>query len=101
MQFQGDQSHTLGPFDTLEEALSQDLSFDIEDDRIVIWEVLLPEHRKPVWNAFGWHWWDEFGLGQGKLPGYEKTLYLLMEEYYDDWDNEETEFKEWLQRKSK
>lgn len=56
---------------------------DIEDDRILVWEVQPNGNKKVVWHFSGWHWasyeddpGDEaYGLEQGKLLGHEKTLY--------------------------
>lgn len=53
---------------------------DIEDDRIIVWEVLESGHRKPVWGFFGWHWEDWMGLDQGTLPGHECSLYREIDE---------------------
>lgn len=51
---------------------------DPEDDRILIWEILPSGHKKVVWHFSGWHWdADEFGLGQGSLPGDQTSLYEL------------------------
>ena len=56
---------------------------DIEDDRILIWEILPSNHSKVVWHFSGWHWdCDEFGLPQGKLPKDKKSLYELGGEDY-------------------
>lgn len=52
------------------------LDFDPENDRITVWEVLPSGHRKAVWSAWGWHYIPSYyGLEQGKLPGYEQSLY--------------------------
>lgn len=52
---------------------------DVEDDRILIWEVLKEGHRKVVWHFSGWHWpHEEFGE-QGRLVGHEDTLYQELE----------------------
>lgn len=48
---------------------------DIEDDRILVWEVLESGHKKAVWGYFGWHWSDHMGLDQGTLPGHDKSVY--------------------------
>jgi hypothetical protein len=60
--------------------------FDPEDDRIVIWEVTNTGHKKPVWQASGWHWpYDEVDgikLDQGCLLDDDTSLYSrVMEDY--------------------
>lgn len=60
------------------------VSFDPEDDRIVIWEAN-PDAEdntvKVVWHASGWHWpYDASDLAggpleQGRLPGCTETVY--------------------------
>lgn len=66
-------------FNTLSAALEfirENVSPDPEDDRILVWEVLVSEHKKVVWHFSGWHWdSDEFGLPQGALPGDGESLY--------------------------
>lgn len=56
---------------------------DPEDDRILIWEVLVSGHKKVVWHFSGWHWdSEEFDVGQGSLPGDERSLYDEAMLYY-------------------
>lgn len=51
---------------------------DPEDDRIVVWEINPGEKMIPVWTFCGWHWSsDDLGLGQGTLPGDDKSLYEI------------------------
>lgn len=65
-------------FPSLEDALEfleEYAEPDVEDDRILIWEVLEAGHRKVVWHFSGWHFNpDEYGE-QGKLPGHDRSLY--------------------------
>lgn len=56
---------------------------DPEDDRILIWELAPEKIGKVVWHFSGWHWSSDANefvggpLPQGKLPGFDKTLYEL------------------------
>lgn len=56
---------------------------DPEDDRVVIWKHEPGEESKAVWHFSGWHWSFDADdlpggpLDQGKLPGWDKSLYEL------------------------
>ena len=52
---------------------------DPEDDRIVIWELVVGETMKSVAHFSGWHWsWDEMGGAKELiLPGDTKSLYAI------------------------
>lgn len=54
---------------------------DIEDDRILVWQMQEGEEKKLVWHFSGWHFAHEVedicpsGLPQGCLLGHTESLY--------------------------
>ena len=51
---------------------------DLEDDRILIWEILPSGHKKVVEHFSGGHWnADEFGIDQMTLPGDSQSLMAI------------------------
>jgi len=78
-----DREGPVDVFHSLEEALGfieETISPDIEDDRILVWEVSPGGIKRVVWHFSGWHWDQDCkdfvyeGLEQGKLLGHSETL---------------------------
>lgn len=72
------------------------LQFDVEDDRITVWEVLPSGHRRCVWHFSGWHWsgdnyrnQDGSMMDMGGLPGLKASLYSELMDESNDWYDEE------------
>lgn len=83
------------PFDLPDDALSflkasisnesGCFGMDQEDDEFIVWEVNPQGFRRGVWQAWGWHHSQRFyGIGQGKLPGCDRTLYDMSGDDDDD-----------------
>ena len=54
--------------------------FDIEDDRVLVWEVDVESNKfKVVWHCCGWHWPCEYGIPTGTLPGHKYDMYTMLD----------------------
>jgi len=99
IQYFGDIHRPMTAHASLDEALAALIRFgkraadgfyddtpDPEDDRIIIWEAIPGETCNVVWHFSGWHWRHDAAdlpggpLEQGKLPGFDKSLYDIATE---------------------